>query len=226
MNKLTSAGIGQCHFCQTLATGTIVQSAILPQDSWRRIRGQSYNNVLSIKINYICISFRQMECDWEWLTTVSMWGVGTEADVTGHQQVREKRLYLLHSQHSRSIVCVCTRTSLILRGWQGVQEIWRQPFKYIPSAYRYRILNWDSLLQQVNNPAATGNVNYSVDYNSLTFIVGVDTFYIRSNQVWNVRVEITNLRIVFKILNKIVIKLRSYICNDHHNDNFLHMSLV
>ena len=31
---------------------------------------------------------------------------------------------------------------------------------------RYRILIWEGFLQQENNPAATGKVNYYVDYNS------------------------------------------------------------
>jgi hypothetical protein len=36
--------------------------------------------------------------------------------------------------------------------------------------YRCMILMWASLLQQENNPAATGNVNYCVDYNQWTFM--------------------------------------------------------
>jgi hypothetical protein len=33
------------------------------------------------------------------------------------------------------------------------------------AANKCRTLIWASLLQQENNPAATGNVNYYVDYN-------------------------------------------------------------
>jgi hypothetical protein len=36
--------------------------------------------------------------------------------------------------------------------------------------YRCRILIWASLIQQENNPAATGYVNYYVDYNSWIFL--------------------------------------------------------
>ena len=38
-------------------------------------------------------------------------------------------------------------------------------FSITMSGYRCRILIWANLLQQDNNPAATGNVNYHVDFN-------------------------------------------------------------
>ena len=47
--------------------------------------------------------------------------------------------------------------------------------------YRCRILISASLLQQENNPAATGNANYYVDKKSWIFFVGGDTFYVRAN---------------------------------------------
>jgi hypothetical protein len=47
------------------------------------------------------------------------------------------------------------------------------------------------LLQQGNNPAITGNVNYYVDYNSWTFFV--DFFHKRI-----IKSEIKNFRSLFK----------------------------
>ena len=64
--------------------------------------------------------------------------------------------------------------------------------------YRCRIFIWASLLQKENNSAAIGNVNYYVDCNEYTYFVGVDKSFLRENQVLHFKVEITNLRRLFK----------------------------
>ena len=78
-----------------------------------------------------------------------------------------------------------------------------------------------SSFQPENYPAATGNVNCSVDYNYWTFLV-----VYKANQV-----DITNFRSLFKppihykfafllcrkiLSNKRVIQLRTYICMQSH----------
>ena len=47
---------------------------------------------------------------------MSMRRVGTQADVTRHQQLREQGADLLHRQDGRRVVCVRAGTSLVLTG--------------------------------------------------------------------------------------------------------------
>lgn len=53
------------------------------------------------------------------LTTVSVWRVGTQTDITRHQQLREQRSDFLDCQYRRCIVGVGTWTPLILK-----EEAW------------------------------------------------------------------------------------------------------
>lgn len=124
--SLTSSSVGHCHLCQAQAAGVIIQSAVIIQNTCRKMSRTKAQRVLEVFHPWVLLQNKQNTSPR--LTTVSVWRVGTQTDVAGHQQPREQRPDLLHCLYGWRVAGVCTRAPLVLPArsdkWSGFKMTW------------------------------------------------------------------------------------------------------